>query len=114
MLLLVSWVIGLMSFAAILFRIGLRFSFIQTGFFTIVWLALIVALWQRQGWARIVVVLLIAWSLVNLAITLVRIAGVNGPMWGIAIAVGENILRIVAASILFGPQGNAWFRGKER
>src|SRR6202035_1105843 len=60
MLLGVSWVIGLLSLAPSLFRIGLRFSFLQTIFFTFVWLALIVALWQRQGWARIAVVLLIA------------------------------------------------------
>ncbi len=110
LLLLISWIVGLMSFAAILFRIGLRFSFIQTIFFSIVWLALIVALWQRQGWARIAVVLLIAWSLVNLAITFIRITGINGPMWGMSIAAGENILRIVAVVLLFGPQSNAWFK----
>jgi xanthosine utilization system XapX-like protein len=102
--------IGLMSFAAILFRIGLRFSFFQTGFFTILWLALIVALWQRQDWARIALVVLIAWSLINLAITFIRIAGMNGPMWGLSIAVGENILRIIAALLVFRPQSNAWFK----
>jgi hypothetical protein len=110
MLLLISWVIGLFSFAAILFRIGLRFSFIQTIFFSILWLALIIALWQRQNWARIAIVVLIVWNVANLALTFIRMAGMNAPMWGLSIGVGEAIMRIVAVLLLFRPQSNAWFK----
>jgi hypothetical protein len=110
MLLLIAWVIGLFSFAAILFRIGMRFSFIQSAFFSILWIALIIALWQRQSWARIAVVVLIAWNVANLTMTFIRIAGMNASMWGLSIVVGESIMRVAAAILLFGPPSNAWFR----
>jgi hypothetical protein len=73
---------------------------------TILMILLVIALWQRQGWARIAIVLLIVWGIGNLAVSMIRVAA----PWPFAIPIAIDALRLCAVYLFFRPESNAWFK----
>lgn len=76
---------------------------------SLLWIVFILFLWQRQSWARIAIVVLIAFVVLNLSFSILRYGGaIYGWRWTILIA--EEIMRVCAAYLLFRPESNAWFK----
>lgn len=75
--------------------------------FLVLWIVLTTLVWQRQTWARIAIVLLVAWSLGNLMLTGLH---VSLAVFALAVPLLIDTMRIVAALLLFRPQSNAWFK----
>jgi hypothetical protein len=81
----------------------------QTGAFLIVWIVLLILFWQRQGWTRIGIALLILWNVGNLAFTLLRISALRlSAAYTAIVLIGA--LRLVAGYMMFKPESNAWFK----
>jgi hypothetical protein len=109
-LLLISCLIGLLSLASIFLtaRMPALFLMRSVGFW-VLWIVLTILVWQRQGWARIVILLFIAWSVGNLLISMLRI-GASGILFTLVFALLVDALRGYAAYLLFKPESNAWFK----
>jgi hypothetical protein len=73
----------------------------------VLWVVLTILVWQRQAWARIAILLLLAWSLGNLVLTSLRF---SVAVFALAIPFLIDALRIGAAFLLFKPESNAWFK----
>jgi hypothetical protein len=67
---------------------------------------LVIGLWQRQGWARFAILLLIVWGLGTLIFTMIRV----GVLWTFAIPLAIAALRLCAVYLFFRPESNAWFK----
>lgn len=109
-ILLLTWVFGLVSLATVIMRLGARISLTQSVLFSLLWILIIIMIWQRQNWARIAALVLLLVNIATLAFTLVRIAGSNVAWLGFAFPVGIDLLRIFAVYLLFRPQSTAWFK----
>jgi len=108
-LLLVSCLISLTSLASILImpsRIPALFVARTIGLW-ILWVVLTILVWQRQSWARFAILLLLAWSLVNLMLTGLRF---TVAIFALIVPLLIDVLRIGAAVLLFKPDSNAWFK----
>lgn len=117
MLLALCWVVGMLVIAVSMAMYPARAGvpvpvpiLFLTAVLSLLWITCMICLWQRQGWARFVVVALILWNLGSLALTLTRLSGTNLVMWTFATPAMEAIVRIVAAAMLLQPQSNAWFK----
>jgi hypothetical protein len=73
----------------------------------ILWIVLTILVWQRQAWARIAILLLLAWSLMNLMLTGLRF---STAIFALVVPLLIDALRIAAAFLLFKPESNAWFK----
>ena len=111
-LLLISCLISLMSLASI-FMMSSVVAHIsalllgRTVGIWILWIVLTILVWQRQGWARIAILLLLAWSLVNLMLTGLRF---SAAIFSLLVPLLNDALRIGAAILLFKQESNAWFK----
>jgi hypothetical protein len=108
-LLLISCLISLLSVATIFIRpsrIPSLFLARTIGLW-LLWVGLTILVWQRQGWARIAILLLLAWSLANLMLTTLRF---SVAVFALAMPFLMDALRIGAAFLLFKPESNAWFK----
>jgi hypothetical protein len=114
-LFLIALGVGLLSIANVAMRSNgailesLAFLIPTVGIWFL-WIVLVLFLWQRQGWARIVILLLLAWNVVNLLLSILRIAASGTAVWGFAIALAAAALRVYAAYLMFRPESNAWFK----
>jgi hypothetical protein len=109
-LLLISCLISLMSLASLLMMPNLfsrGFVLIRSVGIWGLWVVLTVLIWQRQGWARFAILLLLAWAIGNMAITGMRIHGV---LFALAFPLLMAGLRAGAAFLLFQPESSAWFK----
>jgi hypothetical protein len=77
---------------------------------TILMILLVIGLWQRQGWARIAILVLIVWGIGNLAFSMIRVAASNVAVWTFAIPLAIAALRLCAVYLMFRPESNAWFK----
>jgi len=111
-LLLISWGASMLTFAALLVKYGPNFRMLQTAVSALLWVLFILFLWQRQNWARIATLALIAWVVGHLVLTVLRLGAANLFGWSWAAAVVEDIMRLCAACLLLLPESNAWFRTK--
>jgi hypothetical protein len=118
-LLLVSVAISILALAAnLLNRPMVPYVFlIRTIGFWLVWIVLVILLWQRRAWVRIAILLLIAWNIGNIALTLVRLSQLPRPPgtsvsldWSIFVTVALDGLRIYAAYLTFKPESTAWLK----
>jgi hypothetical protein len=75
---------------------------------TILLILFIVGLWQRQGWARYMVLLFLVWGIGTLGYNVIRTGG-NLAMFAFAIPIAVALLRVFAIYLLFRPESNAWF-----
>lgn len=112
-LLLVSIAIGVLSMLnMILAHPGIGAIGISAlGF--VVWILnilCVIFLWKRQNWARILVVVLIVWSVGNLALSLLRLGGLGILNWSFTVPLAIDALRLCAIYLLFRPESNAWFK----
>ncbi len=82
----------------------------QSAVTSLLWVTCLIFLWQRQDWARYLAILLIVLNAGYLAVTMIRVSSANAPMWTFAAPVIEDIVRVVAAVMLFQPQSNSWFK----
>jgi len=108
-LLLLSCLISLMSLASMLImpsRIPSVFL-ARSGGLWILWVVLTILVWQRQSWARIAILVLLAWSLVNLMLTGLRL---SAAIFALLVPLLIDALRIGAAFLLFKQESNAWFK----
>lgn len=115
LLLAICWVVGMLVFAVSMAMYPARAGvpvlvLFLTAVLSLLWITCMICLWQRQGWARFVVVALILWNLGSIALTLTRLSGTNLVMWSLATPAMEAIVRVVAAVMLFQPQSSAWFK----
>jgi hypothetical protein len=110
-LLLICCAINLLSFATIFFTyrrsIGIDARSIAP---LVLWIVFVIFLWQRQSWARIAILLLLAWSIGNLALVFLRIPASSAVIWSFAVPIAVNVLRVCAAYLMFTPASNAWFK----
>jgi hypothetical protein len=111
-LLLISCLISLMSLASIFVMPNMlsRMPAILLGRtigLWILWIVLTILVWQRQAWARIAILLLLAWSLMNLMLTGLRF---STAIFALVVPLLIDALRIAAAFLLFKPESNAWFK----
>jgi hypothetical protein len=108
-LLLISCLVSLTSLASILImpsRIPGIFLARSIGLW-ILWVVLTILVWQRQSWARIAILLLLAWSLVNLMLTGLRF---SAAIFALLVPLLIDALRIGAAILLFKQESNTWFK----
>jgi hypothetical protein len=109
MLLLIAWGVPLLLLLRDVVVSGTRFAMAQSLVLSLLWVVFILFLWQRQSWARIAIVLMIALVVLNLSFSILRFGGaIFGWRWIIIIA--EQLLRICAAFLLFRPESNGWFK----
>jgi hypothetical protein len=114
-LLLISCAVSLLSLVNVSMRShgavlqSLAFL-IPTVAILVVWIALVACIWQRQGWARFAILLLLAWNILNMILSLLRIAASGRAVWGFAVALALSVLRMYAVYLLFKPESNAWFK----
>jgi len=76
---------------------------------TTLMILLVIALWQRQGWARIAILVLIVWGLGTLIFSMIRVPA----LWTLAIPIATAALRLCAVYLFFRPESNAWFKKTE-
>jgi len=101
-LLLISCVISLFSLAGtfLMGRLPAVFLFRTVGLW-VVWVVLTILVWQRQSWARIAIALLIAWSVANLLISILRVGTSVGLLFSLGLTVVIVGLRVCAVYLLF-------------
>jgi hypothetical protein len=114
-LLFIAWGVSLLSLASIVLRpaIVTRMApgvLARIVGLSVLWLALPILIWQRQNWARVVVPLLLAWSIGTLMISILRIGGSVFLVVTFVIPVLVNALRVAAAVLLFKADSNDWFK----
>ena len=104
---------GFLSLAYTLARYGFGmpfYFFFQTAFLTLLWIGLIVLVWQRQGWARIVILLMMLFEIGSLALNFLRFSMTNVVMWTFLFPFVIAAVRGVALYQLFRPESSAWFK----
>jgi hypothetical protein len=113
---LVSTVLGVLVFAMIFASFHTTVSSSISPFLMIrslglaaLGVVLVLCIWQRQNWARMVLLLFVAWNVGNLVVSLLLLRA-NPLAWSFDFAIGEAILRVFAAYLLFKPESNAWFK----
>lgn len=109
-LLLISWAVALGSIATLFVNFGARVGFITSVAAALVWLLLILCIWQRQNWARIGILVLVVWVTGNVALVFLRHGDVLLVNSGLALALVEGAMRIYATYLLFRPDSTAWFK----
>ncbi len=113
-LLVASLVISLFSLAGLLMMAGMGrlpvAFFLRTLGLWILEIVLIVCIWQRQAWARIAIALLLAWSICNLMLTVLRVGGSIGLISNLVVPFLVDAARLCAVYLLFRPTSNAWFK----
>jgi hypothetical protein len=114
-LLLISCVISLLSLAATLLTSGMVSRMpaqflVRPIAFAILWIVLTILVWQRQAWARIAILLILAWSIANLLFSMLRIGGALTLVFSLAFALLVDALRAGAAYLLFKPDSNTWYK----
>jgi|ERR1700722_4836241 hypothetical protein len=77
---------------------------------TLLLILLVIALWQRQGWARIAILVLIVWGLGTLMFSVIRFAASSIAVWTFAIPLAIAAMRLGAVYLMFRPESNAWFK----
>jgi hypothetical protein len=111
-LLLISAAIGILSIANVFLRyhaVVSPFLLMRTIGLTTLMILLMIALWQRQSWARIVIALLIAWGVGGLILSIIRFPAF-GARWTFAISIAIDAVRLFAVYLMFKPESNAWFK----
>jgi hypothetical protein len=84
-------------------------SFVPSLLITVLWVVVITQMLQGKSWARIAVVLGIAWS-AFVVLTSLRILRYGGPQFGaLGLSWISFALRLYAGYLLFRPESNAWF-----
>jgi hypothetical protein len=76
----------------------------------ILWIVLMICVWQRQAWARIAIALLLFWGITNLMTTGLRMGGSMASAASLAFPLLIAIMRACAVYLLFRPDSNAWFK----
>jgi hypothetical protein len=114
-LILISLAISILTLATTLLLHGgimgtLFWRLIPTVGLWVVWIVLVLLLWQRQSWVRIAILLLIAWNIGNLLITILRVGGSFTASWSFGAAIAMDGMRLYAAYLTFRPESTAWFR----
>jgi hypothetical protein len=114
-LLLIAWGIGLLSLSGLFVQPGLiarlpEYFFVRTFALAILWLVLTILIWNRQGWTRIGIVLVLVWSIGTLLLNLLRIHGSMTLAISFAVPVVVDGLRICAVYLLSKPESNQWYR----
>jgi hypothetical protein len=85
-------------------------SFVPSQLITVVWIVVITQMLQGKNWARIAVVLGIAWS-AFVVLTSLRILRCGAPQFGaLGLSWISFALRLYAGYLLFRPESNSWFR----
>ena len=106
--------ISLLSTAGIFFtpslisRLPAMFYATTIGFL-ILEIVLLICIWQRQGWARIALALVLVWGIGNLMMSMLRM-GASYPFWTLLTPILVDGLRVGAVYLLFRPASNAWYR----
>jgi hypothetical protein len=109
---LVSSALSLLTLFAILARYhNIAWGFVLIRSFGLIALGvlLVICIWRRQNWARIVLSILITYSTCTLVYSFTVMRSRSLP-WSFYVAVGEAGLRLFAAYLLFKPESNAWFK----
>jgi hypothetical protein len=114
-LLTVAFVLGILSLGGLLLRPGIipllpMTYWIRTIGVSALWIVVLLCYWQRQGWARIGIVLLTLWAVGNLMLALTRNLSLAALSFSLAFALLLAILRIGAVVLMFTPASNAWFK----
>jgi len=110
-LLVVALAIGLLADLALLSTSRLPSTFfLRALMYLALDVALIVGVWKRQAWARIVLAVLLIWVIGNLSVTLIRYAGSLSFAWSLGVTVLCEVLRAIAIFLLFRADSNAWFK----
>jgi len=115
LLLMIAWGIGLLSLSGLFVQPGLiarlpAYFFVRTFALAILWIILTILIWNRQGWARIGIVLVLVWSIGTLVFNMLRISGSATMAISLAVPVVVDILRISAVYLLTKPESNAWYQ----
>ncbi len=76
----------------------------------VLWILLIIGLWQRQGWARFAILALSIWSLGTLLYSIIRVTSSGGAIFAFAIPMAITAMHFGALFLLFRPDSNAWFK----
>ncbi|HTB15165.1 MAG TPA: hypothetical protein VK752_26520 [Bryobacteraceae bacterium] len=111
-LLLVTCAISLFSTATVYFthRVAAMPMYLTRSLgLNLLMILFIAGLWQRQGWARIVILLYIAWTIGTMALSMTRVRS-DAVLWAFAVPVAILLVRLCAGFLLFRPQSNTWFR----
>jgi Na+/proline symporter len=114
LLLLIAWGIGLLSLSGLFVQPGLiarlpAYFFARTIALAILWIVLTILIWNRQGWARIGIVLVLVWSIGTLLFNLLRMPGGVAMAVSLAVPVVVDVLRICAVYLLTKPESNKWY-----
>jgi hypothetical protein len=92
-------------------RVSVVWTFLFTPVLLSLWIVLIVLALQGKNWARIVLAIGIAWSVLTAISTLRFLSYAGGLPYGVfAPSWISGLLRICAGYLLFTPASNAWFR----
>ncbi len=86
-------------------------AILVTVVFLAAWLAAILYLTQRQGWARFVVGGLLLWSVVTLIIGFSRVHWQGMFQVSMMLTWFFVVVRTVAVGLLFTPESEAWYQG---
>lgn len=113
--LLISWAVSLLTLISIFVahtlatRLPALFLLRSVGLW-ILWIVLIIAIWQRHNWARIGALLLFLWSIGTLVFSVLNLGGSGTLALSLAFPLLVNALRACAVYLLFKPETNLWFQ----
>ncbi len=116
LLLLIAWGIGLLSLSGLFVQPGLiarlpAYFFARTIALAILWIVLTILIWNRQGWARIGMALVLVWGIGNLTVQPApHSIGSVAIAISLAVPVVVDGLRICAVYLLTKPESNQWYR----
>jgi hypothetical protein len=115
LLLLIAWGIGLLSLSGLFVQPGLiarlpAYFFARTITLAILWIVLTILIWNRQGWARIGIVLVLVWNIGTLLFNILHMRDLAAIAISLAVPVVVDVLRICAIYLLTKPESNAWYR----
>ncbi|HVO96993.1 MAG TPA: hypothetical protein VMT15_02960 [Bryobacteraceae bacterium] len=82
--------------------------FAQSAVILMLWLALILLLWQRRGWARIGVLIMIFWTIISIALSVTRI----GATINLLVPLASLALRMFAVTLLYNVESARWFSAR--
>jgi len=114
LLLVIALGISLLSTTSLLLNPGLigrlpAWFYARTIGFLVLEIVLLVCIWQRQGWARIGLALVLVWGIGSLMMSMLRM-GASYPFVNLFVPILVDGLRIGAVYLLFKPASNAWYR----
>lgn len=103
-------IVSVANFVLKYHRAGTSQYLVRSIGFDVLWILFVVGLWQRQNWARFAVLVLVAWGLGNLALSMIRLSSSTFAVFAFAIPIVVAGLHLLAAYLIFRPDSNAWFK----